>query len=90
MAWAAAALVVAAAFWVVVEVAAVAGFFGVLMGERIERCHHCGRVGLTSGHAMHPDGCPPHPAAQFLHHLHAEWVRRDHHLAHPHLPHFSH
>jgi hypothetical protein len=82
MAWVIAIFVFAALVWVLVEGAAVLGFFGALMNERIERCRHCGRVGLTSNHTMHPNGCPQTLVTRLRH----AWVGQPHHL-HSHSPH---
>lgn len=45
-------------FWAVIDWMAVIGFFGALTGERLERCSRCHRFTLTSGGAVHADGCP--------------------------------
>lgn len=49
---------VAVALWAALELLAVAGFLGVLSGERFERCAQCHRIGLTFGGCRHAAGCP--------------------------------
>lgn len=67
MLWVVIVLVFALVLWGVVEVAAVAGFLGVLSGEKLERCSHCHQYGLTSDGIMHPHGCPDGIAAHLAH-----------------------
>lgn len=79
-------LVVAVLFWAIVELAAVVGFLGVLTGERIERCPHCHRDGLTTDGELHELGCPID--------LRERWVRFAHASLHDwhggHSVHFKH
>lgn len=86
MDWVIAVFVVVVLFWAVVELVAIAGAMGAVTGERLARCEHCHRIGLTEEGSMHPGGCPEHLGAH-LHHLGRTLAP---HVHRPHLPHFSH
>jgi hypothetical protein len=62
--------------WAIVEGAALLGFLAMLIGEDLERCSRCHHFGLTTGHAMHPNGCPVHFRSRIVH----EWAALAHRL----------